>query len=130
MMQVIQFEADNVVGMRIQGKVEKPDLDQVKREVERRLERHDRIRVYVEVAEFEGMSVDAFLEDLKFGADNWNRFDKEAVVVDQVWLRKVTAMADKLVRSGFDPDGSRAKQRSSKTVLAGGAKGKKKAGCC
>ena len=37
MMQVIQFEADNVVGMRIQGKVEKPDLDQVKREVERRL---------------------------------------------------------------------------------------------
>ena len=97
MMQVIQFEADNVVGMRIQGKVEQPDLDQVKREVERRLERHDRIRVYVEVAEFEGMSVDAFLEDLKFGADNWNRFDKEAVVVDQAWLRKVTAMADKLV---------------------------------
>lgn len=39
-------------------------------------------------------------------------------------------LGEKLVRSGFDPDGTRARRRSSKAGLAGGAKGKKKAGCC
>lgn len=108
MMNLITFPNENVVGLNIHGKVSTEELEQVTDAIESKLEQHEKLRLYVEMEDFEGMSFEAFFKDLKFGVKNWDRFDKEAIVTDKDWMEKIAGAADKVFRNievrTFEPE--------------------------
>lgn len=97
----IAFDADNVIGMRIDGRIVAEDMDRIAAMVEEKLTRFDKLRVYVEVPSFEGISIEGFFKDLQLGLRHWHRFEKEAVVSDEQWMHKLAPLGGHLV-SGLE----------------------------
>lgn len=93
----IAFDADNVIGMRIDGRIVAEDMDRIAATVEEKLARYDKLRVYVEVPSFEGISIEGFFKDLQLGLRHWHRFEKEAVVSDEQWMHKLSSLGGHLV---------------------------------
>ena len=80
MIELIDIPSPRAVGAKISGKIEKSDLDQIIAAIEKKLQKVDKLGIYVELESFGGISFDALAEDVKFGLANLNRFDKKAVV--------------------------------------------------
>tara|TARA_R110000868_G_scaffold101116_2_gene278420 strand:- start:2662 stop:3024 length:363 start_codon:yes stop_codon:yes gene_type:complete len=99
MLTSIPFADDRVVGFRIEGKITTDVLDQAIVLIEVALQKHERIRMYVEMPSFDGISVEAFYKDMKYGLSHWGRFEREAVVTDRHWMEKMASLADKLFSS-------------------------------
>jgi hypothetical protein len=97
MLEFIDLGSDHVVGIRLQQKLTDDAFDKVAFTIAERLNRHDKINLYVEIPSFEGMSVETFLKDLQFGLRNWRHFKKEAVVTDKVWLRNFAETTGKFL---------------------------------
>lgn len=97
MVTFIPFDADDVVGLRAQGRVDASDMDRITAVCKDKLARHRKLRVYVEVPSFRGISAEAFFKDLKQGLAEWNRYEKEAVVTDEAWLARVSEVTGRLV---------------------------------
>ncbi len=87
MLEIIPFEEGNIIGFRLSGKMEDDEFDKVVGLLEERLKEHKKLRVYAEVEEFKGMSVNTFMKDLHYSLKHWRDFDKEAVVSDKGWLK-------------------------------------------
>lgn len=115
MIEPIPFEADHVFAVRVSGRVEDAEFDALADDVERRLQRHPKLSVYVELEHFEGMSAHALLKDLRLGFGHLDRFDREAVVTDAGWARTLAKVAGPLVPGVevkvFDEDQKDAAQR-------------------
>ncbi|MCC4213558.1 STAS/SEC14 domain-containing protein [Leeuwenhoekiella parthenopeia] len=77
------FELGNeVLGFLTTTKIEERDLEEVHVEIKKRLENHNKIRIYCENASGEAMSAKASLEDLIFKLKFKDRFEKVAIVSD------------------------------------------------
>lgn len=99
MIEILDFENERVIGIVMKEKIETNDIEQVSKLVEEKLEKFDKLSVYVEVESFEGISIEAFFKDLKLGIKNFGRFDKKAVVTDKTWMKKIGEVSDKLFSS-------------------------------
>ncbi len=99
MIEMIPMEADQVVGLRIRGRIETSDFDEVVALLEQKFERHQKLRIYAEIESIGGMSLEAFFKDVQYSLRNFRRFDKEAVVSDKGWLKAFVSVADKLFPS-------------------------------
>ena len=97
MLKFIELNADNVVGFRIDEKIMGKEFDEIATRLEGKMEKHPKVRLYVEVESFEGFSFEALMKDLKFGLSNWSRFEKEAVVTEKKWMEKLATISDKIV---------------------------------
>jgi hypothetical protein len=97
MITFIPFAAGNVVGLRVDARIDAADMDRIAAVCKDKLARHRKLGVDVEVPSFNGIYVEAFFKDLKIGLSEWSRYDKEAVVTDQSWLAKVTSATGRLV---------------------------------
>lgn len=97
MIENIAFQADNIAGFRIAGKLTPEAYDGIREVVDEKLARHSKLRVYVEIPASVEISVETFFKDLKFALSSWDRFDREAVVTDQRWLKNVSDIAGKLM---------------------------------
>lgn len=96
MVNILEFESKKVVAVGIKGKITTEDIDKIADFIEEKLKDFEKLSIYVEVESFEGISIDAFFKDLKFGIKNFNKFDKKAVVTDKSWMKKVAAFSDRL----------------------------------
>ena len=108
MIELIEIPSPRAVGVKISGKIEKPDVDQIIAAIEEKLQKVDKLGIYVELESFGGFSFDALADDVKFGLANLNKFDKKAVVSGEGWIEKTTEFVDKIF-SGieirhFSPD--------------------------
>tara|TARA_R110002020_G_scaffold108200_1_gene250832 strand:+ start:78 stop:449 length:372 start_codon:yes stop_codon:yes gene_type:complete len=92
MIKFIPFKSDRVVGIRFDGKIDGSELATALVPLKARLERHDNIRLYLEINDFEGMTAEAFFKDVKFSLSNARQIEKEAVVTDQTWLKNSAAV--------------------------------------
>lgn len=99
MMELIELQEDHIVGLCIDGKVDNETFDRVLAEIEDRLTRHERIRIYVELVSLGGIGLEALFKDMKFGLGNWRRFEREAVVSDRAWVHKIASLTDRLMPS-------------------------------
>ncbi|WP_234570563.1 STAS/SEC14 domain-containing protein [Rhodohalobacter sp. 614A] len=95
----IDIDADNVVGIRIDGKISEQEFDAITARLEEKMSKHSTVRIYAEIKSLGGMSPETFFKDLKFGLQNWDRFDKEALVTDKKWLEKIIDISDHLFPS-------------------------------
>ncbi|NER06513.1 MAG: STAS/SEC14 domain-containing protein [Okeania sp. SIO3C4] len=96
MIEIISILNENIVGFSIDGKIEKSDIEKVTNLVEEKLKSQTKLRVYVELKKMEGISVEAFLEDLKLGLRHLKDFEKKAVVCDQNWISKFAVASNKI----------------------------------
>jgi len=107
-MDILDLGTDNVIAVRIDGKIETEDMKRLVTLVEERLQHHDKLRVYAEVIDLGGITWDALVADLKMGWHNWRVFERKAVVSDKSWIGKITPFFDKLFPSielkHFAPD--------------------------
>lgn len=96
MIEPVVFHSDNVIGVRVEGAVGRADFDAIAKRVEEKLERYPKLRIYIEMPAFVGMTPLAFFEDLKLAMKHWNRFEREAIVTDEKWIQQMTWGAAKL----------------------------------
>lgn len=96
MVELMEMKAPNVIGVRISGKIEKADIEKIKKEIDARLAIFKKLRAYVEVKSFEGITLDALAEDLKLAFPLYGGFEKKAVVCDKGWIGKLVGFGDRL----------------------------------
>ncbi len=99
MIELISTDSDKTIGFTITGKIEASDIDKVTQLIEAKLENQDKLRIYAEVNQMKGMSLAAFIKDLKFSLKHFKDFEKEAIVSDGKWLQKLAALGSKLFSS-------------------------------
>ncbi|MEB3355962.1 MAG: STAS/SEC14 domain-containing protein [Synechococcales bacterium] len=99
MLEILSMPVENVVGLRISGKIEASDFDRAIAVVEEKLKLFDRLRVYVEVDNLTGLSLEALIKDLQFTLRHYKDFEREAVVSDRQWLQRLAAVGDRLFPS-------------------------------
>ncbi len=97
MVEMIPTDADNIIGFRFSGKFEDEDFEMVTELMEKRLEDHDKLRVYAEVESFKGIALMALLRDIAFSLKHFRDFEKEAVISDNEWIGKLARMGDKII---------------------------------
>lgn len=97
MTQLIPLTTDHIVGYRIEGTVSETDFDRIARAIEDKLKQHDKLQLYVEIASFKGISLEALLKDFVFGIKYFNRFDRIVVVTDKDWINKVVSLEGALI---------------------------------
>ena len=96
MLSLIPFDDDRVVGVRISGKITRPDFDRMVEKLNEVLAAHDKVRVYVELESFGGVAMDTLLEDLKFGLRHWNDVERKVVVSDADWVHRLGSLSARL----------------------------------
>ena len=122
MIELLDMQSDKALGMVIRGKIEKPDMERVYDDVNAKLAKlasADKLSVYVEIDQFQGISLDALVLDIKEGLPKIGRVRKKAVVSSGKWLEVFTKIGDKLFPSieakHFAPE---QKQEAKAWVLA------------
>lgn len=96
MIELLSVGTENVIGYRIAGKIETDDFDRIASFIEENLKTHDKVRVFAEIEDIQGMSLEVFLKDLKFGMKYYDRFEKAVVITDKEWIRKVVEIEGRL----------------------------------
>lgn len=99
MIELLPMQSDRVVGVKIDGTIHKADIEAIERAFIQKFDQFDRVSIYVEVANLGGITLNALVEDLKFGFSNFQRFEKKAVVSEHRWLDQLAAVGDKLFPS-------------------------------
>lgn len=99
MIEPIPLPVDHVVGFRIDGKISVEDILRVTDVIEARLNRHPKLRVYAEVEHFSGISVSALVKDFSFALRHLRDFEREAIVSDAEWLKKLADVSDRMLSS-------------------------------
>ena len=93
---LIPYKPDHIIGLDIDGWIDAEDIDRVTELIEIRLNRGDKLRIYAEVKNWSGMSLGAFIKDLKFSLQHLKDFEKEAIVSDRKWLEALAALSNTL----------------------------------
>jgi hypothetical protein len=100
MIELIDIQSPIVVGMKIKGKISKDGIGQVLALVKEKMENTDeRLHIYVELEAWSGISLAAFVEDVKFAIPNLRKFAKKAVVTDKSWVATLGEIGDKFFPS-------------------------------
>lgn len=107
---LMTHKPDHIIGLEIDGWIDAEDIDRIVKIVEPRIDAGEKLRIYAEVSSWSGMSLGAFIKDLKFSLQHLNDFEKEAIVSDKKWLEALSAFGNTLF-SGievkhFTPDES------------------------
>lgn len=85
-----QTEKDDVIILSMSGRLEKADVDQAMRRLDKAFESGGKVHLFVEVLGFEGMPREAWWSDLSQGFHYLSRlkqFGRIAIVSDQSWIR-------------------------------------------
>lgn len=83
---------ENILTMRLSGKLTKDDYEQLVPEIERMMKVHDKIRILVELDDFHGWSAAAAWEDTKFGMHHFSDIERMAIVGDTAWEKGMTLL--------------------------------------
>lgn len=96
MIDIIDTGADNILGCRVNGRIEKEDIEKITELVEEKLKDHKKLRIYVEVEKIGLIKPEALFKDIQLAVKHFKKFEKKAVVTDKKWAMKITPIIDKL----------------------------------
>jgi SpoIIAA-like len=97
--QLIPHRPDHIIGLNIDGWIDTEDIERITELIEPRLKQGEKLRIYAEVNNWSGMSLGAFIKDLRFSLQHLKDFDKEAIVSDRKWLENLAAVTNTLFSS-------------------------------
>ena len=78
MIEILEMPADYIVGIKVSGKIEKDDILPLIDYMKPKFDQHSKLSVYVEVESWEGITVSALWEDLKFGLPHLKAIHKKS----------------------------------------------------
>lgn len=96
MVEIISIEADDVIGVRVNGSINEEDLEAISKTIDDKLTRNDKLQIYAEIRSFGPVSIDALFKELKFALKNFDIFQKKAIVTDRKWIHKIVPVTDKV----------------------------------
>ena len=99
MIELIPLPVDNVIGVRLSGKMEKADIEKTSKAIEEKLTVHEKVNIYAEIESFDGISFEALVADIKFAFPHLRDFEKKAVVSEKHWIERLVVIGDKLFPS-------------------------------
>lgn len=77
----------NVVAITIDGKLKAKHYDAFIPMLESAIERHGKIRILLELYDFQGWSAGALWDDVKFDVNHFRDIERVAIVGDSAWER-------------------------------------------
>jgi len=87
-MEIIDFPGQPAIGFVADSKIKVEDIDTLAKIVEEKIQKFDRIGVYVEMEDFKGITLEALVEDVKKFFPKLSYFKKKAVVCpDSILVR-------------------------------------------
>src|SRR6476619_4640199 len=88
MIRVLDGLPDGVLGFEASGKLTAADYTEVLAPALEAAAGSGKIRILLDFnGEFEGMEPGALWQDLKMGVQNWNAWERIALVTDHAWMR-------------------------------------------
>ena len=96
MLEVIDVPAENVIGLQLDGKINKQDICKILSPIRYALECNTTVNIYIEIDTLEGFSLGALYEEMKMTLPQIRHFKKEAVVTDQTSLKKWVNLGNRL----------------------------------
>jgi len=85
--QLEKLPVGNIVTLKFKGKVSKADYDEFVPQIEFLMESDAKLRLLIELHDFEGWTAGAMWEDTKFAARHFNDIERLAVVGEARWER-------------------------------------------
>jgi hypothetical protein len=79
-----------IVTLRFKEKISKKDYDEFVPKIEGLINNKSKIRLLLELHDFQGWTVGALWEDTKFAAQHFNDIERLAVVGDKRWKKGIT----------------------------------------
>jgi len=76
---------EDILSMRLSGKLTKEDYECFVPEIERMMKVHDKVRVLVELVDFHVWTAAAAWEDTKFGMRHFSDIERMAIVGEGAW---------------------------------------------
>ncbi len=96
MIQPVKFQEENIIGFRMEGKINEDEIKSWADLLDQKSDASRKLRVYVEAANIDDVSLKAVMADLKFDLTHLGDFEKAAFVSDDTWT-KLSAFAAKLI---------------------------------
>ena len=94
MLEKLAESSGSVLGYRVVGKVSVEDYQKLEPEVKAIVDQNEGVSLLLDLQEFAGEEVRAWLPDLKFGHHFHDKIDKMAIVGDKRWEKWLAALAD------------------------------------
>jgi hypothetical protein len=94
MIEKLNESSGSVVGYKVVGKVTVEDYQKLDPEVHALVDQYDGVCLLLDLQEFAGEEVKAWLPDFKFGHRFHDKIEKMAIVGDKRWEKWVAAIAD------------------------------------
>lgn len=100
MLELLDFDVDDAVAWRIEGKVTEDDMEQALDALRKIIDRCGHVSVYQEIVSIGGVEWDAIEEKMEFLREyGIQHFRRIAVVTDKQWMQTVIGWEDRLFRS-------------------------------
>lgn len=108
MFEQVETLQDNVIDIRVKGKITKEDYESLYPVMEEHKNKYGKIRLLVEIDEFEWPDIMAMWEDIKMGFRYLNDIEKVALITETTWIEKISkrsgAVIPKIAVESFDHD--------------------------
>jgi hypothetical protein len=85
-----EASAGKTLAIHIRGKLTRDDYRELAPRIERLIDEHGRINLYIRFEEFSGIEPGALWEDVEFHARHFSDFERIAVVGEQAWMKWMT----------------------------------------
>lgn len=108
-----------VLRIHVYGKLGKQDVDHLAAQIGRLVKRYGRIRVLLELHDFQGWSASAFWEELKLELRHYGEIERLAVVSEQNWLPDLSQFVQPLASTESRRYDMNEKQAARQWVLEG-----------
>jgi hypothetical protein len=99
MYRVLDESTGNTVGIHVDGKLTKDDYGVLIPYFENLISECGPLNLLCDMTRFDGMEIEAFWEDFRFGIRHLGDFKRMAIVGDQSWLEWVTKVFNPLVKT-------------------------------
>ena len=93
MLEKLGESSGSVAGYKVVGKVTVEDYRQLEPEIQDLVDQHDSVSLMLDLQEFAGEEVRAWLPDLRFGHRFHDKIARMAIVGDKRWQKWLTALA-------------------------------------
>lgn len=105
---VTSFEfSDNVVGILLEEKLDADSLEEIQKDLKKRIKNHKDISLFLEDKNREGISLQAFLKELLFEFSHPEAFRKIAIVTDNKVFKILTEIKNVFVKTKVEVFGGK-----------------------
>ncbi|KAA9340746.1 SpoIIAA family protein [Adhaeribacter soli] len=97
MLELLPSPKENIVVLKVSGKLTKAHYDQVVPILETKIKQFGKLKLHAEIENLEIPSLQALWQDIKFDVKHYNDFSHIAVVGEPEWLAAMTKLVSPLV---------------------------------